>query len=176
MSDVCLLTEREGVVAPPFDILLLFNRTPWPAVTLSMGGSQPSLSIHNLAKLIWPPSVSNHPVRKLWAGWGGGEMLSANAGWRDSHPSPFYYFPHLQISFADPGSRIRNLVPFWPLDPDPGSGIGFFRIPDLGYRISDPRSWIPTPYFLELSDKFLDKKFYNSLKTGPKFFSSAFKK
>ncbi len=30
------------------------------------------------------------------------------------------------------GSRIRVPVPFWPLDPDPGSGIGFFRIPDLG--------------------------------------------
>jgi hypothetical protein len=42
-----------------------------------------------------------------------------------------------------------------------GSGIGFF--PDLGSRI-------PTPYFLELSDKFLGKKFYNSLKTGPNFF------
>jgi hypothetical protein len=41
-------------------------------------------------------------------------------------------------------------------DPDPGSGIGFFRI--------------PTPYFLLLRDKFSDKKFYNSLKTGPNFF------
>ncbi len=47
------------------------------------------------------------------------------------------------------------------LDPDPGSGIGFFP---------DPGSRIPTPYFLELSDKFLGKKFYNSLKTGPNFF------
>jgi hypothetical protein len=45
------------------------------------------------------------------------------------------------------------------LDPDPESGIGFF----YGSRI-------PTPYFLELSDKFLGKKFYNSLKTGPNFF------
>jgi hypothetical protein len=31
-------------------------------------------------------------------------------------------------------------------------------------------SRIPTPYFLELSDKFLGKKFYNSLKNGPNFF------
>jgi hypothetical protein len=31
-------------------------------------------------------------------------------------------------------------------------------------------SRIPTPYFLELSDKFLGKKFKNSLKTGPIFF------
>jgi hypothetical protein len=30
-------------------------------------------------------------------------------------------------------------------------------------------SRIPAPYFLELSDKFLGKKFYNSLKTGPIF-------
>ncbi len=28
--------------------------------------------------------------------------------------------------------RIRDPVPFWPLDPDPESRIGFFRIPDLG--------------------------------------------
>jgi hypothetical protein len=41
--------------------------------------------------------------------------------------------------------------------------MGFFRILVLGSRI-------PTPYFLELSDKFLGKKFYNSLKTGPNFF------
>ncbi len=52
-------------------------------------------------------------------------------------------------------------VAFLTMDPDLGSGIGFF--PDLGSRIR-------TPYFLELSDKFLGKKFYNSLKTGPNFF------
>jgi hypothetical protein len=39
-----------------------------------------------------------------------------------------------------PGSGIRDpgLGPFWPLDP--GSGIGLFRIPDLGSRISGPGS------------------------------------
>jgi hypothetical protein len=60
----------------------------------------------------------------------------------------------------DPGSGIWCLF-----DPGPGSGIrnSFFR--DLGSRIPDP-----TPYFLELSDKFLGKKFYNSLKTSPIFF------
>ncbi len=36
------------------------------------------------------------------------------------------------------GSGIRDPVPFWPLDP--GSGIGFFRIPDLGSRIPDPKA------------------------------------
>jgi hypothetical protein len=40
------------------------------------------------------------------------------------------------IADPDPGSGIRCL--FDPLDP--GSGIGFFRIPDLGSRI-------PSPYF-----------------------------
>jgi hypothetical protein len=50
------------------------------------------------------------------------------------------------------------------MDPDPGSGIGFF--PDPGSL---------THIFLEVSDKFLGKKFYNSLKTGSNF-SSAFKK
>jgi hypothetical protein len=59
-----------------------------------------------------------------------------------------------------PGSGIRNR--FFP---DPGSGIS-----DPGSRISDPGSRIPTPYILELSDKCLGKKFYNSLKTGPNFF------
>jgi hypothetical protein len=67
------------------------------------------------------------------------------------------------FSVADPGSWIRCLF-----DPGPGSGIRnrFFS----GSRISDPGSRIPTPYFLKLSDKFLGKKFYNSLKTGPNFF------
>jgi hypothetical protein len=31
--------------------------------------------------------------------------------------------------------RIRDPVPFYPKDPDPGSGMIFFRIPDLGSRI-----------------------------------------
>jgi hypothetical protein len=57
--------------------------------------------------------------------------------------------------------RIRDQVPFWPLDP--GSGIGFFRIPD------------PNLYFWELSDNFLGKKFYNPLKIAPIFFLQHFK-
>ncbi len=65
-----------------------------------------------------------------------------------SHPSPVSLVsaPMLRI-------RIRDPLPFWRLDP--GSGIGFFRIPDLGSRI-------PNPYFWELSDNFSGKKFYNS--------------
>jgi hypothetical protein len=51
---------------------------------------------------------------------------------------------------------------------DPGSGIGFFWIPDVGSRI-------PNPYFSELGDNFLGKMFYNSLKIGPHFFLQHFK-
>ncbi len=51
---------------------------------------------------------------------------------------------------------------------NPVSGTGFFRIPDLG-------SWIPNPYFWELIDNFLSKKFYNSLKIGSNFFLQHFK-
>ncbi len=63
------------------------------------------------------------------------------------------------------GYWIRCLFDPWTRIRDPGSGIGFFWI-----RILDLRSRIPTPYFLELSHKFLGKKFYNSLKIGPNFF------
>jgi hypothetical protein len=50
----------------------------------------------------------------------------------------------------------------------PGSGIRNMFFPDLGSRI-------PNPYFLELSDKFLGKKFYNSLKMAQIFFLQHFK-
>jgi hypothetical protein len=55
--------------------------------------------------------------------------------------------------------RIRDLGSGAFMTPGPGSGIRNRFFPDLGSRI-------PIPYFLELSDKFLGKKFYNSLKTG----------
>ncbi len=61
-------------------------------------------------------------------------------------------------AFLTPGSGSRNR--FFQ---DPGS-----RIPDLGSRILNP-------YFLELSDNFLGKKFYNSLKTDPNFILQHFK-
>ncbi len=56
-------------------------------------------------------------------------------------------------------------------DPDPGSGIRCLFDP----WIRDPEwvfsgSRIPRPYFEELFDNFLGKKFYNSLKIGPNFF------
>jgi hypothetical protein len=50
--------------------------------------------------------------------------------------------------------RIRDPVPF--LTPGPGTRI-------------------PNPYFFELSDKFLGKRLYNSLKTWSNFFLQYFK-
>jgi hypothetical protein len=60
-----------------------------------------------------------------------------------------------------PVLRIRDPVPFWPLDP--GSRIGFFRIPDLESRI-------PNPYIWEHGENYLRKNFKNSLKFGPNVF------
>jgi len=62
------------------------------------------------------------------------------------------------------GSGIRDLVPFWPLDSGSRIRNRFFSDP--------PRSRIANPYFWELSDNILGKKFYNSLKIGPNFFFS----
>jgi hypothetical protein len=71
-----------------------------------------------------------------------------------------------KIQCCGSGSGIRCL--FDPWIRDPGSGMGFFRIPDPGSRI-------PRPYFEELFDNFFGKKFYNSLKIGPIFFLWHFK-
>jgi hypothetical protein len=72
--------------------------------------------------------------------------------------------------------NVKVLLMSSVADPDPGSGA--FLTPGPGSGIRNrffSRSRIPTPYFLKLSEKFLGKRFYNSLKTG-QFFSSAFKK
>ncbi len=63
-------------------------------------------------------------------------------------------------------SRIRDQVPFWSWTRN--RNRFFFLFPD-------PGSWIQSPYFWELSDNFLCKKFYNSLKIGPNFFLQHFK-
>ncbi len=52
-------------------------------------------------------------------------------------------------------------------------GSGAFLTPGSGIRnrfFPDPGSRIPNPYFWELIDNLLGKKFYNSLKIGPNFF------
>jgi hypothetical protein len=41
-----------------------------------------------------------------------------------------------------PVFRIRDPVLFYPLDPGSGSGMDFFRIPDLGSRIPDPAPFL----------------------------------
>ncbi len=64
----------------------------------------------------------------------------------------------LRIRIWDPGTSA-----FLTLDPDPWSGIDFS--PNPRSRIPDPN-----PIYLELNDKFLGTKFYNSLKIGPNFF------
>ncbi len=83
-------------------------------------------------------------------------------GWKKSGDTLFWRNTFFQCCGS--GSGIRCF--FLPLDP--GSGIGLFRIPDLGSRI-------PNPYFWELSDNSLGKKFYNSSKIGPNFFLQYFK-
>jgi hypothetical protein len=51
-----------------------------------------------------------------------------------------------------------------------GSGIRCLFDPWIRNRFfPDPGSRIPNPYFRELSDNFLGKKFYDSLKIGPNF-------
>ncbi len=71
----------------------------------------------------------------------------------DSPPTVLSSYPLAML-------RIRYPVPFWLIR------NRFF--PDLGSRI-------PNPYFWELSDIFLGKKFYNSLKVGPNYFLQHFK-
>ncbi len=69
--------------------------------------------------------------------------------WTSKKNSPWSSTGLLQCCRSRSG--IRDPVPFWPLDLDPGSRI-------------------PNPYFWEVSGKFVGKKFYNSLKTGLNFF------
>jgi hypothetical protein len=70
-----------------------------------------------------------------------------------------FFLDQTSVADPDPGSGAFLT---------PGSGMGFFRIPDLGSRI-------PRPYFEEFFDNFFGKKFYNSLKIGPIFFFSTSK-
>ncbi len=53
--------------------------------------------------------------------------------------------------------RIRDPVPFWPLYPDPGSGMGIKS--GCGSGIRDEQPW---SYFLELRNHFFWVKYLNS--------------
>ncbi len=57
----------------------------------------------------------------------------------------------ISVADPDPGSSIRDPVPLWPLDPGFGIRNRFF----------------PSPYFWELIDNFLGKKFFEE--NWPKF-------
>jgi hypothetical protein len=64
-----------------------------------------------------------------------------------------------------------------PADQCCGSGSGIQCLFDPWIRIRerffpDPGSRIPNPYFLQLLDNFLGKKFYNSLKMAQIIFFS----
>ncbi len=61
---------------------------------------------------------------------------------------------HVPTSVADPESSALST---------PGSGMGFFWIPNPGYRIENP-------YFWELCGNFLGKKYFNSYWICSKFF------
>jgi hypothetical protein len=105
--------------------------------------------------------VSELRIGILWyCGWAGhGPHVPAGGGGRrrsQGLTGPTQRGEHQVLGSADPDPGSGAFL-------TPGSGIGFFRIPDLG-------SWIPNPYFWELSDNVWGKKFYNSLKLGPKFF------
>jgi hypothetical protein len=100
----CWLRGRSGGFPSPFiDYCYLIGRQdlPWPYGWKDHSHfwiwcGQRNLAIFLLQnKIIISSCLSpTRPASKcqLWAGWGGGEMLSANAVHRDSHPSPFCYF------------------------------------------------------------------------------------
>ncbi len=93
-------------------------------------------------------------------------VLSANCSFERIIPVAGGIFPR-QCCGSGSGIRclfdpwIQDPVPFWPLDP--GSGKVF-----SGSRI-------PNPYVWELSDNFLGKQLYNSLKIYRNFFLQHFK-
>jgi hypothetical protein len=68
---------------------------------------------------------------------------------------------HLLNSVADPDPGSGAFL-------TPGSGIGFFQIPDSGSRIPDPKPHI----FESIFNFFLGKNFNNSLKLAQIFFFS----
>jgi hypothetical protein len=105
------------------------------------------LAHQNLNKFMW----KHLDLLKLW------EILDVDRLTRIKNP---------RVKKLELRIRIRDPVLFWPMYP--GSGIGFFRIQDLGFRILNP-------YFWELIDNFLSKKNYNSLKIDQTFFLWHFK-
>ncbi len=77
-----------------------------------------------------------------------------------------------ELEWISTATRRECMASIADLDPGsgafltPGSGKGFFRIPDLGSQ---------THIFESLMTIFLSKKFYKSLKIGTNFFLQHFK-
>ncbi len=97
------LTEWEGLVAPPhleFCYLIGHRDLPWPygwedRSHFWIRPGKCNLAAFFKRKIIISSRLGPAKAaskRWLWAGWGGAEMLVANAGRRDSQPSPFCYF------------------------------------------------------------------------------------
>ncbi len=87
----------------------------------------------------------------------------------------------LEVSINKAPYRQRTAVTYTGTessvaDPDPGSSVFFISGSGMRKRFfPDPWSGIPNPYFWELSDNFLGKKFFNSLKIGQNFSLQHFK-
>jgi hypothetical protein len=93
---------------------------------------------------IWDFKLSQQDMEKLDALDRSTPDQNTMAGWLREHDPDFYWricpgslvatCKNISVEDPDPGSGIWYLVPFWPLDPDLGAGIGFFRILDHGYQ------------------------------------------
>ncbi len=78
----------------------------------------------------------------------------------------------ISLSHGQPLKKITSHV-HSVADPDPGSGA--FLTPWSGIRNRIFQILDPNPYIWELSDNFMGKKLYNSLKIDPNFFLQHFK-
>ena len=130
-----------------------------------VGGFDPSLAVMWVAPTTHSISCLDSSLGRVAACDAGDPGLIPGGGKFNARPLPGGQLTSTHFSQYKPVLRIRDPVPFWPLDP--GSGIGFFRIPDL-----DPGS---LPHIFQNLLTILVKKFYNSLKIGPNFFLQQFK-
>ncbi len=120
-----------------------------------------------------PDLVSTYPARRAPPWWWTCNRRRQSRF--DSPPAPLWGCPGMRPIWApDPGSahKIPESIEFWSSiraralksmrakssDANPGSGA--FLTPGSGIRKTS-ESRIPNPYFWELSDNFMDKKYCN---------------
>ncbi len=127
--------------------IVMVISTGWGRFSFFWGGGRfdPSLAVRWLAPTTHSISCLDSSSGRVPTCDAGDPGSLPSGGKLNAWPLPGGQLTSTYYSQYKPVLRIWDLVPFWPLDP--GSGKGFFRIPDLG-------SWIPTPYFLELIDNF----------------------